>query len=67
MIEFQMTVPNSGARYIDKFRVLANQTSRLTDFIETKDGFIFMFEFISFAEQEYFKRKTDQLFPNLFK
>jgi len=67
MYDYSMTVPVENERYIDKLRIFAKQTNRLTDYIETKDGFVFMFEFESAQEQESFKREVDMRFPNLFR
>lgn len=67
MYDYSMTVPVENERYIEKLRIFAQQTNRLTEYIETKDGFVFMFEFESAQEQESFKKSVDMYFPNLFR
>jgi len=66
MHDYTMTIPQSSEKYIEKFKGFAQSTGCLTEYIQTKDAFIFNFEFENLIEQERFKKEVAKLFPSLY-
>lgn len=68
MVHYQITIPNEKESMLPIFESIVSSFSKYFEFCtETKDGFVYFFEFDTEKQQDEFKQSVESKLPNLFK
>lgn len=65
-MEYTMTIPNESEKHLPALDNIIHRFGLRPNYNETKDGFIYDFQFLSLAAQEKFKAAVLIEIPNLY-